>query len=90
MRARLARWPRPMRSNAIGGAARHDVERAHPEQIEYHAPVYYPNCGAARAGGAAPIRRGERGLIAPLDRDDEGVACEAYRWVGASPVRDRQ
>lgn len=38
--------------------------------------VYYPNCTAARAAGAAPIRAGEPGYRAGLDRDGDGVACE--------------
>lgn len=41
--------------------------------------VYYPNCAAARAAGAAPIRFGEPGYRAPLDADGDGVACEPYR-----------
>lgn len=36
----------------------------------------YPNCAAARAAGAAPLRRGEAGYSAKLDRDADGVACE--------------
>lgn len=39
----------------------------------------YPNCAAARAAGAAPIRRGEPGYGEHLDRDGDGVACEPYR-----------
>ncbi|MBP2340348.1 endonuclease YncB(thermonuclease family) [Saccharothrix coeruleofusca] len=38
--------------------------------------VYYRNCDAARAAGAAPLHRGEPGYRAPLDRDNDGVACE--------------
>jgi Excalibur calcium-binding domain len=38
--------------------------------------VYYANCTAARAAGAAPLYRGEPGYRAALDRDDDGVACE--------------
>jgi len=38
--------------------------------------AYYQNCTQARAAGAAPIRRGEPGYRAALDRDDDGVACE--------------
>ncbi|MEA3264130.1 MAG: excalibur calcium-binding domain-containing protein [Pseudomonadota bacterium] len=37
---------------------------------------YYPNCSAARAAGAAPIRAGDPGYRAGLDRDGDGVACE--------------
>ncbi|MGC7099579.1 thermonuclease family protein [Amycolatopsis lurida] len=40
------------------------------------AAAYYKNCDAARAAGAAPLRRGEPGYRAQLDRDDDGVACE--------------
>ena len=40
------------------------------------ANVYYQNCSAARAAGAAPIRRGEPGYARKLDRDGDGVACE--------------
>jgi len=38
--------------------------------------VYYPNCSAARAAGAAPIYRGQPGYGAHLDRDGDGKACE--------------
>lgn len=41
--------------------------------------VYYPNCDAARAAGAAPIRRGQPGYRAGLDRDGDGIACEPWR-----------
>ncbi|MGA5067176.1 excalibur calcium-binding domain-containing protein [Streptomyces exfoliatus] len=38
--------------------------------------VYYRNCTAVRAAGAAPIRAGEPGYGSHLDRDGDGVACE--------------
>ncbi|MEN8859012.1 excalibur calcium-binding domain-containing protein [Qipengyuania flava] len=38
--------------------------------------VYYPNCAAARAAGAAPVRRGQPGYARHLDRDNDGVGCE--------------
>ncbi|MBH8598728.1 MULTISPECIES: excalibur calcium-binding domain-containing protein [unclassified Thermoactinomyces] len=38
--------------------------------------VYYPNCSAARAAGAAPIYEGEPGYAKKLDRDGDGIACE--------------
>lgn len=38
--------------------------------------VYFPNCSAARAAGAAPIQVGEPGYRSRLDRDNDGVACE--------------
>ncbi len=38
--------------------------------------AYYPNCSAARAAGAAPIREGDPGYSRKLDRDGDGIACE--------------
>ncbi|MET9435511.1 excalibur calcium-binding domain-containing protein [Streptomyces sp. NPDC006551] len=38
--------------------------------------VYYKNCSAAKAAGAAPIRSGEPGYRKALDRDGDGVACD--------------
>lgn len=38
--------------------------------------VYYANCTAARAAGAAPVMRGEPGYSRKLDRDNDGVGCE--------------
>ena len=49
-----------------------------------HAPpigAYYPNCGAARAAGVAPIYAGEPGYRPEMDGDDDGVACEPYRGM---------
>lgn len=36
----------------------------------------FANCAAARAAGAAPVRRGESGYGRHLDRDGDGVGCE--------------
>ena len=41
--------------------------------------VYYRNCSAARSAGAAPLYRGDPGYRSPLDRDNDGIACEPYR-----------
>ena len=38
--------------------------------------VYYKNCDAVRAAGAAPLHRGEPGYRPGLDSDGDGVACE--------------
>ncbi|WP_336979712.1 excalibur calcium-binding domain-containing protein [Altererythrobacter fulvus] len=38
--------------------------------------VYYPNCSAARAAGAAPVYRGDPGYGKHLDRDGDGKGCE--------------
>ena len=40
------------------------------------AEVFYANCAAARAAGAAPLRVGQPGYRPALDRDGDGVACE--------------
>lgn len=41
------------------------------------AAVFYANCAAAKASGAAPILTGQPGYRAGLDRDLDGVACES-------------
>ena len=38
--------------------------------------VYYKNCAAARAAGAAPLYAGEPGYRPKMDGDGDGVACE--------------
>lgn len=38
--------------------------------------VYYANCAAARAAGAAPLYRGQPGYRPDLDGNNNGVACE--------------
>ncbi|MEW1808122.1 DUF1524 domain-containing protein [Pseudarthrobacter sp. NPDC080039] len=40
------------------------------------AGVYYANCTAARAAGAAPLYAGQPGYRSALDRDSDGIACE--------------
>lgn len=40
----------------------------------------FRNCKEARAAGAAPIRAGEPGFGAHLDKDGDGVACEPSGW----------
>jgi hypothetical protein len=40
------------------------------------ANVYYKNCDAVRAAGAAPIRKGQPGYAKHLDRDGDGIACD--------------
>jgi hypothetical protein len=47
-----------------------------PAPLKRGNDVYYVNCTAARAAGAAPIRYGEPGYARHLDRDGDGVACE--------------
>ena len=38
--------------------------------------VYYEDCTAVRAAGAAPLLAGEPGYSRKLDRDGDGAACE--------------
>lgn len=38
--------------------------------------VYYDNCTAVIAAGAAPLYKGQPGYSSNLDRDGDGVACE--------------
>jgi Excalibur calcium-binding domain/Protein of unknown function (DUF1524) len=38
--------------------------------------IYYANCDAVRAAGAAPIHRGDPGYASKLDRDGDGIGCE--------------
>lgn len=41
--------------------------------------VYYRNCSAAWAAGAAPLYRGQPGYRPEMDGDGDGVACEPFR-----------
>jgi hypothetical protein len=65
-----------------GGAAPPPTPRPAPVHAPAPAPspapadVYYANCSAARAAGAAPLLAGQRGYRRALDRDGDGVACE--------------
>ncbi|MEV7962747.1 excalibur calcium-binding domain-containing protein [Oerskovia paurometabola] len=40
------------------------------------ADVFYQNCDAVRAAGAAPIYAGDPGFQGKFDRDKDGVGCE--------------
>jgi Excalibur calcium-binding domain len=39
----------------------------------------FRNCAAARAAGAAPLRRSQPGYASHLDADGDGIACE-WSW----------
>jgi len=49
-----------------------------PKTVQSRAatPVFYKNCGAVRAAGKAPLRRGDPGYSLTLDRDGDGIACD--------------
>ncbi|MEV7521800.1 excalibur calcium-binding domain-containing protein [Streptomyces sp. NPDC091371] len=38
--------------------------------------AYYANCAAAKAAGAAPLRKGQSGYRSELDKDKDGIACD--------------
>lgn len=76
-------WPRgggaPIASPApevSGGSTGGGASTAPPGGSPPPADVYYANCTAARAAGAAPILRGQPGYRSALDRDNDGIACE--------------
>ncbi|MFD5097890.1 excalibur calcium-binding domain-containing protein [Streptomyces albidochromogenes] len=46
------------------------------ESDEGSSAVYYENCAAARAAGAAPVHRGDPGYGNHLDRDNDGTGCD--------------
>ena len=50
--------------------------RAAPRQARFASGGAFANCTAARAAGAAPVRRGDPGYGSHLDRDDDGIGCE--------------
>lgn len=50
--------------------------RSRPQRGASGAQSYFRSCAAARAAGAAPIRRGDAAYSRRLDRDGDGVACE--------------
>lgn len=39
--------------------------------------VYYENCSAVKAAGAAPIHAGDPGWQSKFDRDNDGIGCES-------------
>jgi len=52
------------------------AKKAKPQAARSSGQTYYANCAAARAAGAAPVRRGDPGYGSHLDRDNDGVGCE--------------
>ncbi|WP_334172445.1 excalibur calcium-binding domain-containing protein [Sinomonas sp.] len=58
--------------------AEQQAQQQAEQQAQQQPPVnvYYANCAAARAAGAAPIYRGQPGYRSALDRDGDGIACE--------------
>jgi hypothetical protein len=64
------------RSHPARSMNRHHSVAARPRVQPPGRFVYYRNCSAARAAGAAPVRRSDPGYAPHLDRDNDGVGCE--------------
>ena len=70
--------------NAINEKAKVEAQQAAAAQQAQQQQAFvtqpqqggYRNCSEARAAGAAPLRRGQPGYSARLDRDGDGIACE--------------
>lgn len=58
----------------VGGST--SASRVSPRLLRSSGGGAYANCSAARAAGAAPVRRGDLGYGPHLDRDNDGVGCE--------------
>lgn len=83
----LGVWGSEFQQPADYRTAHPRVHRARPQAPTVRQPiarptpsgVYYPNCRAAWAAGAAPLYRGEPGYRPEMDGDGDGVACEPFR-----------
>lgn len=60
-----------------GGQARSAPARPRSSEPAGSSSRRFANCAEARAAGAAPVRRGEPGYGPHLDRDGDGIGCEA-------------
>jgi hypothetical protein len=77
----LAGWARPATAptkKTTPSATRTSTKPTtpRPTATKSSSSVYYENCTAVRAAGAAPSHRGEPGYSSKLDRDGDGIACE--------------
>ncbi|XJS11043.1 excalibur calcium-binding domain-containing protein [Aerococcaceae bacterium WGS1372] len=69
-------------TGAVGFTENITYEDAVTEEPVYYyeetpaASVYYENCTAVRAAGAAPIYPGDPGFQSKFDRDNDGIGCE--------------
>jgi hypothetical protein len=73
---RIEPWSAPPVSVAPASAAPAPTVAASPAVPAAPGDVYFANCSAARAAGAAPLMRGEPGYREAMDRDKDGIACE--------------
>lgn len=65
-----------VREADVGADVGHAQVHAHQGGSAGGGSVHYKNCDAAKAAGAAPIRRGQPGYGKHLDRDNDGIACD--------------
>jgi hypothetical protein len=72
-----ARVPETRRTQERAPEPEPEPERQVVEEPEAATEVYYANCAAVRAAGAAPIRVGEPGYRRGLDSDGDGQGCGA-------------
>lgn len=75
-----------------GTAPKTSTARKHPTRAQSlrSTTALYASCDDVRAAGAAPLRRGDPGYSGRLDRDGDGVACEAGPGgVGGASVSPR-
>jgi hypothetical protein len=66
-------------SNQSNFASGNNLNSRAVSENTYTSSGAFPNCTAARAAGAAPVRRGEPGYGKHLDRDGDGIGCEPYK-----------
>lgn len=66
----------PPRSSYGSGYGNNDDYSYSADASDTDDEVYYRNCLAARAAGAAPVYRYEPGYGSHLDRDSDGIGCE--------------
>ena len=66
----------PLEPLPVSTASAPSAPPAAPPSAPPNTDVYYENCTAARAAGAAPILIGEPGYRKALARVNDGVACE--------------
>lgn len=59
-----------------GGSASRSTSKPSYGALGSYGGGAFRNCAAARAAGAAPVRRGDPGYGAHLDRDNDGIGCE--------------
>ena len=75
-RLKVGRTPKPAEPKPVATATPPPLTPALIETSSDES-VFYANCAAARAAGAAPLTTGDPGYASHLDRDGDGVACES-------------